>query len=169
MTFLVSSAIVCESCCDGMISSVFSVIIGTMTYDMTAYKRWFIALFLWVPLLGFHTLRGNSWDQNTTQLYNTLNLKDKISYDSFFYGYKGFDLLKEEKTVKKKNLLTIIDFSKPSTEKRLVVIDLKNKKLLHYELTAHGKHTGENYAKHFSNQGSSLKSSLGFYVSGNTY
>jgi hypothetical protein len=136
---------------------------------IVGYKRMFFSIFLLVQLFCYQLLFSDSLDEKTKIIYNKLNLKKKISYDSFFYGYKGFSLLKQEKTVKKKNLLTIVDFSKPSTDKRLVVIDLGKEKLLQYELTAHGKHTGGNYAKHFSNMRNSLKSSLGFYVTGSTY
>jgi hypothetical protein len=66
-------------------------------------------------------------------------------------------------------LLTIIDYSLPSTERRLWVLDLERGKVLFRELVAHGKHTGENVARAFSNQPGSYKSSLGAFVTGATY
>ena len=68
-----------------------------------------------------------------------------------------------------KKILTVIDYSKPSTQKRLWVLDLKNKKLLFYELVAHGKGTGQNRAKTFSNTPGSLQSSLGLFETLGTY
>ena len=67
------------------------------------------------------------------------------------------------------SILSIIDFTKSSSEKRLYVIDLKNEELTFNTVVAHGKRSGSVYARSFSNNPKSLKSSLGFYVTGNTY
>ncbi len=64
----------------------------------------------------------------------------------------------------KKQLLTIIDYSKPSTEKRLWVIDLHNGKTLFYTWVSHGRNSGGIYSTSFSNVQGSLKSSLGVFV-----
>ncbi|HEV7669320.1 MAG TPA: murein L,D-transpeptidase catalytic domain family protein [Thermoanaerobaculia bacterium] len=66
-------------------------------------------------------------------------------------------------------LLTVIDYSRPSTEPRLWVLDRATGKVLWHELVAHGKGTGENYATAFSNQEGSLQSSLGLFLTENTY
>ena len=63
----------------------------------------------------------------------------------------------------------MIDFTKPSTEKRLFVFDMEQKKMLYSSVVSHGKNSGENYATSFSNEVGSYKSSLGFYLTGNTY
>lgn len=68
-----------------------------------------------------------------------------------------------------KPIVSIIDFSKSSRQKRLWVIDLKNKKLLFNTLVAHGRGTGEEFARFFSNKPESFKSSLGFYLTAQTY
>ncbi|UOQ70792.1 murein L,D-transpeptidase catalytic domain family protein [Hymenobacter cellulosilyticus] len=68
-----------------------------------------------------------------------------------------------------KPLLTVIDFSRSSRLKRLWVIDLKKQRVLFHTLVAHGKNTGEEFAKAFSNKNGSEQSSIGFYVTGNTY
>lgn len=78
---------------------------------------------------------------------------------------KGYEKIKS----KNKDILTVIDFSKPSTEKRMFVIDLKNKKVLYSTVVSHGKNSGSNYATSFSNVSGSYQSSLGFYVTENVY
>ena len=57
-------------------------------------------------------------------------------------------------------MLTVIDYSLPSTEKRLWVIDLAKRQVLFHELVAHGQNSGEAYAVDFSNRPGSLQSSL---------
>lgn len=65
--------------------------------------------------------------------------------------------------------LAVIDYSLPSTEPRLWVFDLRQRKLLYRELVAHGRNTGENYARDFSNVVGSLKSSIGLFRTLDTY
>lgn len=65
--------------------------------------------------------------------------------------------------------LTLIDYSLVSTQKRLWVFDLITGKLLFHELVAHGKNTGENFARHFSNTYGSLQTSLGLFRTKETY
>jgi hypothetical protein len=100
------------------------------------------------------------------QLWVDCKLPAEIPYDIFYNAIKGYYQIEN---IKKRNLITIIDFSLPSTEKRLFVIDLENKKLLYNCLVAHGRNSGENYAKSFSNEPKSLKSSLGFFLTAETY
>lgn len=71
--------------------------------------------------------------------------------------------------VTQKKYLTIVDYSLPSTERRLWVFDLENNKMLFNELVAHGKCSGENQSTSFSNDPSSNKSSIGLFVTGDTY
>ncbi|HUO86403.1 MAG TPA: murein L,D-transpeptidase catalytic domain family protein [Thermoanaerobaculia bacterium] len=65
--------------------------------------------------------------------------------------------------------LTVIDYSLPSTEKRLWVFDLESRELLFHELVAHGKNTGDNLATRFSNTLDSKQTSLGLFKTANTY
>ncbi len=69
----------------------------------------------------------------------------------------------------KQRTLTIIDFEQPSTEKRLWVIDLKRGELLFHDYVAHGQNTGEDLATDFSNTVDSRQSSIGLFVTAETY
>ena len=65
--------------------------------------------------------------------------------------------------------LTLIDYSKPSVEPRLWVYDLTTGKMLFKELVAHGKNTGDNLATRFSDTLNSRQSSIGLFVTADTY
>jgi hypothetical protein len=65
--------------------------------------------------------------------------------------------------------LTVIDYSRPSTEQRLWVFDLRTGNLRFHELVAHGKGSGDNLARQFSDDADSHQSSLGLFVTGDTY
>jgi len=67
------------------------------------------------------------------------------------------------------SIISIIDFSQPSTNKRLFVLDLKNYKILFNTLVAHGRNSGRELATSFSNQNTSYKSSPGFYITKEIY
>ena len=98
-------------------------------------------------------------------LYTECELTDKLDYNVFkqaMDGYSSIDLAN-------KKLLSIIDYSKPSTEKRFFIIDVENHKLLYHTLVAHGKKSGYVNATKFSNKIGSHKSSLGFFRTGNSY
>lgn len=101
---------------------------------------------------------------DSKSLYKELGLHD-VNYQAFNEAITGYNKI----TQHKKEILTLIDFSKPSTEERLYVIDLKHKKLLFKTHVAHGRNSGANYATSFSNKNGSYKSSLGFYLTGETY
>lgn len=66
-------------------------------------------------------------------------------------------------------LLTVIDYSLLSRERRLWVLDLDSGEVLARELVAHGNGTGADAARHFSNRPGSYQSSLGTFVTGATY
>jgi len=71
--------------------------------------------------------------------------------------------------VERPRTLTVIDYSKPSSEKRLWVYDLATRQLLYEELVAHGQGSGANLATQFSNQPDSHQTSLGLFVTDDTY
>lgn len=69
-----------------------------------------------------------------------------------------------ERGLADKELLTIVDYTKPSIERRLWVIDLKNEKVLFNTWVSHGKNSGSINATSFSNKVNSFKSSLGVFI-----
>ena len=95
-------------------------------------------------------------------LYADCQLDGVVNYDAFkksLAGYKTF--------CPAKPIITIVDFALPSTVARFFVIDIAHKKLLFSSLVAHGKKSGDNTARLFSNKLESHQSSLGFYRVGN--
>ena len=100
------------------------------------------------------------------RLYHTLNLSETVSFPAFQQALQGYAKYMGHGH---NSLLVLIDFTKPSTEKRFCVVDLGQEKVLFSSHVAHGRASGENYAISFSNQPGSHKSSLGFYRTGNTY
>jgi hypothetical protein len=103
-----------------------------------------------------------------SELYNSLT-GDKPSYEAFYVAMEGYLNLQKQGVFRKENILTLIDYSLSSAKKRLWVIDILKAEVLYNELVAHGMNSGSEYAQHFSNRAESYMSSLGFYVTGQTY
>lgn len=101
--------------------------------------------------------------------YTTAGLQQKgLDSNIYLKAKQGFDKLNSSGCLKKQ-LLAIVDMSQPSCQKRLYILDMENKQLLVHTLAAHGRNSGEYSATRFSNTPESLQSSLGFYITGNTY
>ena len=111
-----------------------------------------------------------AFEDSVQHLYSSIDLqKYNLPYAVFKYGMIGYYSLKQSGKLGDKNLLSIIDFTKPSTEKRFYTIDLDHLKVLYHSYVSHGKNTGENIAKAFSNIAQSNQSSIGFYTTAETY
>lgn len=78
----------------------------------------------------------------------------------------GYTLLQDEL---QRQVLTVIDFTLPSTQKRLWIIDMAQQKVLLHTVVAHGRNSGLLLAERFSNRPESYQSSLGFYKTAETY
>ncbi len=103
-------------------------------------------------------------------LYNSLRLDLMgLSQQTFEYAIKGFNHLVQTGKLANTNLISIVDFSLPSSRKRLFVIDLYKHTLEFCTYVAHGANSGAATANEFSNQPECHKSSLGFYETLNTY
>lgn len=103
-------------------------------------------------------------------LYDSLKLEDMgLNQKAFQFAWKGFVALREAGKLKNTDILSIADFSQSSCKKRLYIIDLSTMTVYKNTYVAHGRGSGSEYAKAFSNTPQSHKSSLGFYITGNTY
>jgi hypothetical protein len=104
------------------------------------------------------------------ELYHVLSLDSlgltKAAFDAAIMGYQQ---LQKNGTIQHSGILSIVDFSLPSFKKRLFVLDMENGKLLFNTLVAHGRNSGQIIATRFSNRSRSFESSLGFYLTGETY
>lgn len=108
--------------------------------------------------------------QEASALYDSMKLKKfGLSKKAFELAWMGYKNLVETGKVYRKDVLSICDFSQSSRRKRLYIIDIEEKKVLLNTYVAHGKRSGGEYAKSFSNTPESHKSSLGFYITRKTY
>lgn len=103
-------------------------------------------------------------------IYSTMDLEDSgLSSKAFEYAFIGYYKLHKKGLLRRSGILTICDFSQSSSEQRMYVIDVRNRKVLYRTYVAHGINSGEQFANSFSNRPESCKSSLGFYVTTRTY
>jgi hypothetical protein len=111
------------------------------------------------------------FDQKLHATYSALGAEEQgLRFETFAKAMTGYLNLREAgRLADDKQLLTVVDFDLPSTEKRLWVFDLASNKTLFHTLVAHGHNSGENEATNFSNTDQSNMSSLGFYATGSEY
>lgn len=110
-------------------------------------------------------------EQKFTELYESIDYgqQPRPAYEVFRKAMVGYYNLKSQQKLSGKGILTLIDFGLPSVQKRLWIVDLHKRKLLFHDLVAHGKNSGHDMATSFSNIPESNQSSLGFYITANTY
>ncbi len=117
-----------------------------------------------------HTDSISKVEDKATVLYNTIGLHEYgLSPEAFSYAWKGYNHLLEKNMIKRSDYITICDYSQSSASKRLYIIDVENEVLISNTYVAHGRNSGSEYATRFSNTPESLQSSLGFYITANTY
>ncbi len=135
-------------------------------------------MFLFTALILFagssiKTVTAGAGELNASQmLYSELADNNQVNLPSeevFAIAYKGHQALKEVQGTVKKDILTVIDFSLSSNEKRLWIINLESNKVLFNDYVAHGRNSGNEKAGAFSNASGSYMSSIGFYATGETY
>jgi hypothetical protein len=109
-------------------------------------------------------------DADAKLVYESAELqKYGLSQKAFDYAWSGYKNLLAKNKISRSNYLTICDFSQSSLKKRLYIIDLEKSGLIINTYVAHGKNSGGEFATQFSNKPESLQSSLGFYITSNTY
>ena len=109
-------------------------------------------------------------DEEIIQLYDVFaeNNPSVPNLKSFKNGMIGYYKLADKNLIDKQ-ILTIIDFSLSSKKERMWVMDVSKNKILYHTVVAHGKNTGNEFATKFSNTKNSKQSSLGFFITGETY
>ena len=110
------------------------------------------------------------FDTFAQDLYSQIEFcEDTLDQNVFNYALRGYLKIKEKGQLNKDSILVVIDYSLSSKKKRLWIINLKARKVEFNEYVAHGKNSGGEYARYFSNTYRSRKSSLGFMVTGEIY
>lgn len=105
------------------------------------------------------------------QLYEKLSLQDPLlPEDVFNTAYTGFKNMKFEQALDSNAaILTVVDMSQSSNKKRMWIIDVFREEIILNTYVAHGRNSGNEFAKQHSNQLNSYQSSPGFYKTANTY
>jgi len=111
-----------------------------------------------------------SFKEKAADLYESflVNNATMPNLSVFEKAIKGYAKLDEAGKVSNP-LLTVIDFNLSSKKKRMWVLNMNTREVVFNTYVAHGKNTGVEFAKNFSNKVNSHQSSLGFYVTGETY
>jgi hypothetical protein len=103
-------------------------------------------------------------------IYDSLHLGDAgLSRVAFEDGLAGLSQLDSSGDIKNNGILSIVDLSLPSSQKRFFIIDLNACRLIFNTYVSHGINSGKETATRFSNDPRRYESSLGFYVTGETY
>lgn len=134
----------------------------------------FLLPFFWVLSLASlpekseaFTTVTESKDESEILLENLSEKHENIpSISALDLALEGYEKLEDEL---KKPVLTVIDFTLPSTEKRMWIIDVEKQEILLNTVVSHGRNSGMLMAEKFSNQPESNQSSLGFYKTAETY
>ncbi|MCD6544811.1 MAG: murein L,D-transpeptidase catalytic domain family protein [Flavobacteriaceae bacterium] len=106
--------------------------------------------------------------ENTHKLYKLLN-DQELRFEVFEKALIGYNKLLKDKKIQNSKFLTVIDLSLSANKNRFFLIDFKSNKIIHKSKVAHGRNSGGEFAKYFSNKIGSYQSSIGFYKTAETY
>ena len=115
-----------------------------------------------------HDITVDDFKAYAAHLYHELN-DNYLGYKPFETALKGYLKLSEEGQIEFGSFLTVIDMSVSANQNRFFLIDIEKEQIVHKSIVAHGRNSGGEYAKYFSNKIGSFKSSIGFYRTGETY
>ena len=101
-------------------------------------------------------------------IYQQLNNSD-LKFEVFEYALSGYLKLVSQNKLENSKYLTIIDMRMSSNEERLFIINMSENRIEHQSIVAHGRASGNEFAKLFSNTVNSHQSSIGFYQTAETY
>jgi L,D-transpeptidase catalytic domain len=119
-----------------------------------------------IAALGVAPRAGVSMEAVATQLADSPGGPGRQVLDAAIDAY---DRARRLGVISNPDLLTVIDYTRPSIEPRLWVLDLRSRQILYRELVAHGRGSGDNIATTFSNLPETHMSSLGLFVTDETY
>jgi hypothetical protein len=111
---------------------------------------------------------NENFESYAINIYKELNDKE-LNFKAFNTALKGFVKISAKRNIHNLQYLTIIDMSISANKNRFFLIDLKNKRIIHKSIVAHGRNSGGEFAKYFSNIMGSYQSSIGFYKTAETY
>ncbi|OFY33089.1 MAG: hypothetical protein A2W91_11585 [Bacteroidetes bacterium GWF2_38_335] len=148
--------------------------------------KYLLVLFLSVSILAFSSIRTEKnpfegepdgallpviyqFESHIKGLYLINHYDDKINYDAFRFAMMGYYNMRAQNLLEKDSLVTIIDFTLPSNQKRMHIINLNTGKIVVSTLVAHGMNTGEEMPNRFSNKDKSKQSCMGFFYTSETY
>jgi hypothetical protein len=106
---------------------------------------------------------------HASELEKLIGLAPGLSASAIREALAAVECAKAKGIAPEADRLAIVDYTRPSVEPRLWIFDLVQKKVLFEELVAHGRGSGEAMATEFSNRPSSYKTSLGLFVTDETY
>ena len=111
------------------------------------------------------------FEQYVATVYQTAGLQQAgLNYAVFQKAFTGYLNLKlAKKLPQNSSVITVVDFTKPSGEKRMWIVDILAKHLLLNTWVAHGQGSGDDMATQFSDNDESHQSSLGFYLTDEVY
>ena len=139
--------------------TLFSPVLMSGTTAKTNYKA-----------ARYNGINNSLLSVSSAVIYDSLKLGEfGLNQKAFNYAWRGYLNLYEKGKITNAGYFSIVDFSQSSRNKRLYIIDLQEMKLFMNTYVAHGRNSGGEFAKTFSNRPESHKSSLGFYITGKTY
>ena len=124
-----------------------------------------VLLFMWGNIQAAQLPRPHHAINQTAILAHAPGL----SSEALRFAVKGYRWAQGRGQIHNANVLTVIDFTKPSNQKRLWVINLRTDRVLLNDYVTHGKGSGYELARRFSNRINSSQTSLGVYKTLNAY